>query len=159
VEPPAQPDPAGEDLAGEDPVPAAGATREDPSGEDVAAEDPEGVEAEGADAPMPRPKRGYLLPGAIALAVLVIIGVVVGAGDIQHSAPTSLYGKDVASNLSGGIETEQGWHTAPQLMCPPVEPARQGLEFQCTLVHDGNRQTVDVYEVNNHGNLRWSLAG
>src|SRR5579875_2331816 len=60
--------------------------------------------AGGAPAPRARSRRGYFLPGAIALAALLLIGAAVGAGDLSHPSPRTLRGADVAAQISLGVQ-------------------------------------------------------
>ncbi len=112
------------------------------------------------EAPPRRGRRGYFLPGAIALAALLLIGVAVGAGDLSHPAPHTLRGPDVASQISLGVQAQQNSRTAPTVDCPASEPVKQGVTFRCALSTGpgGATRVVTVTEVDGRGNLRWSLA-
>ena len=118
----------------------------------------------------PRPRRGYFLPGAIALGALLLIGGAVGAGDLAHPAPHTLSGPDMAAEISLGIETAQGLSQPPPVSCPAREPVRDGLQFTCTTAaHPASVPgslpgsvpvSVPVYvtEIDGRGHLRWSLT-
>ena len=103
----------------------------------------------------PRRKRARWIPGLIALAALLAIGFVVGAGgDLSHPAPRSLSGRDVSMQLATGIQAVESRSSPPAVTCPPSEPVRAGLKFQCS--YDGGRP-IDVVEIDSRGHLRWSL--
>jgi hypothetical protein len=100
----------------------------------------------------------------VSLAVLTAVGVLLGAGDLNHSSPKQLNGTDVAEQISLGIQAREGSHTPASVRCPATEPVRQGWRFVCTRVAaakagTGAVQAVDVVEIDNRGHLRWSLAG
>jgi hypothetical protein len=105
-----------------------------------------------------RPRRGYWLPGAIALTVLVIIAVAVGGGDLDHSAPKTLHGPDVASEIALGIQTQEATNNAPTVSCPRSEPVRSGLHFECSVVSAGKKTPVEVVEIDGRGHLRWQVG-
>lgn len=101
--------------------------------------------------------KGYFLPGFIAMVALVGIGVfVAGAGDLQHRAPSTLAGSDIAAQIALGIQTQQNTARAPSVTCPPSEPVRSGFRFYCRLAGKPAR-TVEVTEVDSRGRVRWSL--
>ncbi len=106
--------------------------------------------------PVGRRGKGYFLPGSIALVALLGIGLFVGAGDLQHRPATTISGPDIASQIALGIQAQQILSSPPWVICPPQEPIRQGLRFQCTL---GGRPAKPVYvtEVDDRGRVRWSL--
>jgi hypothetical protein len=109
-------------------------------------------------APAPRPRRGYLVPGAIALVVLVAIGAALGAGDLDHSRPSTLHGPDVAHELALGIQAQQRSHALPDVRCPATEPVRAGWQFACQLIGIGPDRSVQVTEIDSRGHLRWRLG-
>jgi Domain of unknown function (DUF4333) len=106
-------------------------------------------------------KRGRWVPGLIALAALLLIGVVFGAGaDLTHPGPKSLSGRDVADQIALGVQADKGWSQPPQVHCPASEPAKPGVAFRCTMVgpHTGGTVSVEVTEIDSRGHLRWSLS-
>lgn len=106
-----------------------------------------------------RGKRGYFLPGAIALAALLLIGGAIGAGDLVHPAPKKLRGPEVASQIALGVQVQQNRTSALRVTCPAVEPVRTGYHFDCTLdTGTGTPVTVTVTEFNGRGGLHWSLG-
>lgn len=104
-----------------------------------------------------RRKRARWIPGLIALAALLAIGFVVGAGgDLSHPAPKSLSGRDVSAQLATGIQAVESRPSPPAVTCPASEPVRVGLRFRCS--YDGGKP-IDVVEIDSRGHLRWSLPG
>jgi hypothetical protein len=104
----------------------------------------------------PPARRGYWLPAAIALAVLLAIGAAIGAGDLDHSSPRYLSGADIDSQIALAVQLQLGTRTAPQLHCPASEPVRAGLAFACTATAAGHTETLRVVEIDSRGDLRWS---
>jgi hypothetical protein len=105
-----------------------------------------------------RGRRGYWVPGLIAMAVLLAIAVAVGAGDLDHGAPRVLQGPDMASQIALGIQTQEGADHAPDVHCPKSEPVRSGWQFECSVIQAGKRVPVNVVELNQHGQLSWHLG-
>ena len=89
-----------------------------------------------------RRRRGYWIPGLIALAVLLGIGLAFGAGDLDHSGPTTLAGPEIAENLAGAIQASEGTPSPPTVHCPHSEPARAGLQFVCTVGEAGTTASI-----------------
>lgn len=106
-------------------------------------------------------KRGYLLPGVIALGALVALGTAFGAGDLYHQPPSALAGPDVASQISLAIQAEQNVVTAPAVSCPASEPVRAGLVFYCAEKPEsaGPPVEITVRETDSRGNLSWKFSG
>lgn len=121
------------------------------------AEAPDAVEGERPASRSPRGGRGYFLPGAIALVALLVIGLLWGAGDLEHPAAKELDGPDTASQIALGIQAQQNLERAPVVSCPPREPVRAGLVFDCTLVGSPPR-AIHVTEIDSRGEVRWSLG-
>ena len=110
-------------------------------------------------APDVQPKRrGYLLPGLIALAARVTIGLIFGAGDLSHPAYTSINGPDIEQQIAQAMQVEQNIGTAPEVTCPRREPVRAGLTFDCTARTPTGEQVVHVTEIDSRGEIRWSLS-
>jgi hypothetical protein len=106
----------------------------------------------------PRRRKGYWLPGAIALTVLLVIALALGAGDLDHSSPATLHGSDVAREIGLGMQAEQGGHAPADVRCPPSEPVRAGWQFACSTERSGLTRTVQVTEIDGRGHLRWRLG-
>jgi hypothetical protein len=111
-----------------------------------------------APAPAPGARRGYLLPGVIALVALVAIGAAAGAGDLDHSRPSTLHGPDVAHELALGIQAQQGSRPLPDVRCPATEPVHDGWQFACRLVGRAPDRSVRVTEIDGRGHLRWRIG-
>lgn len=110
-------------------------------------------------APDVQPKRrGYWVPGLIALTVLVMIGLIFGAGDLSHPAYTSINGPDIELQISQAMQVEQNTGTAPEISCPRREPVRAGLTFDCSARTPTGQEVVHVTEIDNRGAIRWSLS-
>ena len=107
-------------------------------------------------APAGRRGRGYFLPGLIALAALLALGLFVGAGDLEHPAPHRLDGTAIASQIALAIQVEQNSAAAPRVSCPPDEPVRAGFQFDCSMAGSPSR-TVRVTEVDDRGQVRWAF--
>jgi hypothetical protein len=91
------------------------------------------------------------------MVVLFAIGLVLGAGDLQHRSPTTLHGSDVAQEIAFGIQAQEGATAPPVVHCPGAEPVRAGWRFGCTVVEAGAGRAVQVTEIDGRGHLRWSL--
>lgn len=116
------------------------------------------VGAPRAAPPTGRRGKGYFVPGIIALAALLAIGVFfVGAGDLQHKAATDLAGADIASQISLAIQAQENSARPPAVTCPSREPVRLGARFQCTVKGSPDRP-VYVTEVDGRGRIRWSFT-
>jgi len=92
------------------------------------------------------------------MAVLLLIAVAVGAGDLDHSAPHVLEGPDIAAQISLGIQSQEGAATAPAVHCPKSEPVRTGWKFECSAQQAGKSVPVQVVELDQHGQLSWRLG-
>ncbi len=107
-----------------------------------------------------RPRRGYFLPGVIALGALLGIGTAFGAGDLVHQAPRVLSGAEVASQVELGLQAELDTVSQPYVTCPASEPVKAGLTFTC-LEHPrtGPARPISVTEIDAHGQLRFGRPG
>lgn len=109
----------------------------------------------------PRRRRGRWIPGLIALAALLAIGFIFGAGgDLTHPSPHVLSGRDVAGQIALGIQAEKRMASPPSVDCPSSEPIKAGLVFQCSVTGLPSSPTgaVGVTEIDNRGHLRWQLT-
>jgi hypothetical protein len=111
-----------------------------------------------AEGPRARRRRGYWIPGLIALAVLLGIGLALGAGDLDHGGATTLAGPEMAQELAQAIQARDGTPSPPTVHCPHTEPARAGLQFDCTIIGAGPARTLHVTEINNRGALSWRFG-
>ena len=106
-------------------------------------------------------RRNRLVPGLIALAALLAIGIIFGAGaDLTHPSPHSLSGRDISAQIELGIQTEKGLTNLPAVTCPSSEPVKAGLSFECSVtgVRTAGTSNVEVTEVDGRGHLRWQLV-
>lgn len=112
------------------------------------------------DPPLQQPprRRGYWVPGLIALAALVLIGLILGAGDLSHPADRSINGDDIAQQISQGIQVQEKAASPPEVTCPGREPVHPGLAFECTSRSANGLQVVYVTEIDDRGEIRWSLT-
>ncbi len=104
-----------------------------------------------------RRRRGYWVPGLIATAVLLAIGLALGAGDLDHRSPSTLAGPEVAQNIALGVQAQEG-SQALDVHCPASEPVRVGRQFDCTLTQAGRTRSIHVVEIDGRGHLRWTLG-
>ena len=148
-------------------MPATGTNRGDPEPVDCRAVDAAtepGVTEGGLARPVPReepetgrptpPRRGYLVPGIIALLVLAVIAVVIDVAGLQSHTPTTLAGSQIAQDVSEALQAAQQHATSPDVRCPAEEPLRVGLVFDCTLLRSGRPpETIRVTERTKSGTL------
>ena len=138
-------------TGGVGPAPAADSGPEAGPGRDA------GPDADLGPAPGPRGRRGYWVPGLIAMTVLLAIGLAFGAGDLDHRSSSTLNGADVAEQIAVAIEAQQSAHGPPEVECPPSEPVRPGWRFVCTVEQTASERTVQVTEIDGRGHLHWQL--
>ncbi len=100
-------------------------------------------------------RRGYLVPGLIALAVLAVIAVAIDVIGLQPSTPTTLAGPDVATLIAQGMQARSGASQPPQIRCPSAEPVRAGVQFTCQLDAVGGARTILVQETTGQGTFTW----
>jgi len=107
-----------------------------------------------------RSRRGYFLPGVIALAALLGIGTAFGAGDLVHQAPRVLSGPEVASQVELGLQAELNSVNQPYVTCPSSEPVKAGLTFTCfERPRSGPARPISVSEIDARGQLQFGLPG
>lgn len=104
-----------------------------------------------------RGRRGYLLPGAIALAALIGLAAVINAVGQTHLSPRTLAGPDVATYITQGLQAS-GDRRGPVVRCPASEPVRAGLVFACTLREAGATRAVRVTETDGSGTFTYAVA-
>lgn len=93
--------------------------------------------ASATSAAQPRPRRGYLVPGLIALVVLAAIAVVVNFVGLQSRTPRTLAGSEAATLISQQLQAAHQEATPPDVTCPASEPLRAGVVFRCVLHRTG----------------------
>jgi hypothetical protein len=116
------------------------------------------VPATGTPAPGRAARRGYFVPGLVALVALLGIGLAVGAGDLNHRAPHTLDGSDVAAQIALALQVQQGSSGPPKVDCPGPQPVRAGWTFTCTMVGRTGNEAIHVVEVDGRGNLHWTIV-
>ncbi|MHB1928884.1 MAG: DUF4333 domain-containing protein [Acidimicrobiales bacterium] len=99
-------------------------------------------------------KRGYYLPGIIALVVLVGMSVVFALTALRSYDPRVLHGPDVAQSLAEGLQVGA---TPPTVRCPAAEPRRPGVVFDCTLLRPGRAPRTIQVTVTTPQSLRYRL--
>jgi hypothetical protein len=105
----------------------------------------------------PRPKRGYLVPGIIALVVCATIGIVIDLAGLQSRTPSTLAGRQLDALVSQSLQATHPQRTPPQVRCPATEPERTGLVFDCSLVRPGRHDgVIRVTELSGSGTLHIS---
>jgi hypothetical protein len=92
------------------------------------------------------PRRGYLVPGIIALVVLAVIALVIDVTALQSHSPSSIVGQEVEQDISSWAQAQEGL-SSPVASCPAHEPKRDGAVFYCTLTASGRTRTVRVTEL------------
>jgi hypothetical protein len=119
----------------------------------VASPDPRPAQSAGKTA-----KRGYLLPGTIALGALVVIGLVINFS-FTHHTPRNLDGQEVSMGIAEGLQAQERSASPPEVSCPPSRPLQTGLRFTCTRQRSGGDQVIEVTEINNIGGYRRQVVG
>jgi len=105
-----------------------------------------------------RAKRGYFVPGLIALVVLAAAGGVANFAGLNHAGPHRLAGPDVETFLAQAIQSSNGLSQPPSISCPPSEPVRAGFRFTCTWQRAGGNRPVSVTETDSRGQFRYSVS-
>lgn len=78
-------------------------------------------------------KRGYFVPGIIALIVLLAAGGIINAAAISHSPPKRLDGPYVATQIADAYQTTHHLESPPPVTCPDNQPVAAGYRFTCEL--------------------------
>ncbi len=108
------------------------------------------------DPPAPaRPRRGYWVPGLIAMTFLVVVSVVFVLVGVQSHVGRTLQGPVVAEELSLDLQTAG---STPLVRCPSEEPLRPGLVFYCTESAGGGPERIRVTETSERGGFSYRLA-
>ncbi len=111
-----------------------------------------------SDAPPQTPgrrRRGYWLPGLIAMTFLVVVSVAFGLVGLESHVGRRLQGQVVAEDLA--LDLQSG-ATIPTVRCPSEEPRRAGLSFYCTERSPGRTpRTIQVTETAARGGFRYRL--
>ncbi|MDQ6836920.1 MAG: DUF4333 domain-containing protein [Actinomycetota bacterium] len=106
-----------------------------------------------------RGKRGYFIPGLIALIVLLAGGAFVNFGGLSHDTPSQLDGTNVATRIAQNYQANHQLESPPPVRCPNNEPVAAGLRFACQLLRPGAVPlSVDVTETRN-GQITYRVTG
>ena len=89
-------------------------------------------------------RRGYLVPGLIALAFLAALALVINWAGLSHPRPRTLSRSDAQTLLSQALQVQLGDASPPQVRCPGAEPVRAGWRFTCHLLHPCLLYTSDA---------------
>jgi hypothetical protein len=108
-----------------------------------------------------RPKRGYFLPGAIAMTVLVGASVAFALVGLRTHYPDRLAGPEVAQNLAASIQAQSRRAEAapPEVDCPAEEPVRPGLVFDCRMVRPGRPPATIRVTERTRGDYSFAVLG
>lgn len=106
-----------------------------------------------------RGKRGYFIPGLIALAVLLAGGAVATAGGLSHASPSRLDGTHLGTLIAENYQNNHQLASPPPVRCPTNEPVAAGHHFVCQLLRTkGGPLTVDVTETGG-GQITYQVPG
>ncbi len=106
----------------------------------------------------PPRRRGYLVPGLIALIVCAGLAALIDVTVLQSHTPSRLVGSEVATQLAQAIQADRSEAQPPVIHCPPSEPLRAGRVFYCTLVRPGhNDAVIKVTEASTAGQFHFAL--
>jgi hypothetical protein len=104
-------------------------------------------------------KRGYFIPGLIALAVLLAGGAFATAGGLSHATPTQLDGVHVGTLIAENYQNNHQLESPPPVQCPRSEPVAAGHRFVCQLLRSkGGPLPIEVTETSG-GQITYQLAG
>ncbi len=112
-----------------------------------------------APAPKRVTKRGYWLPGLIALTFLILAALVINFVGLRHTDPRMLHGRDVETQLAENLQAVGGSAQPPEVSCPSSEPVRKGLVFTCVVHRGSGLSTLVVTETDNRGAYKYAPEG
>jgi Domain of unknown function (DUF4333) len=116
--------------------------------------DPIGEMSEGTEKVPPR-RSTYLRSGAVALVVLVVIGILINLFLLQRHTGSTVDGQEIAERISQGIQANTGVTSPPQVRCPPSLPLSES-DFNCTLEKGATRVIIEVHR--RGGTLTWNVT-
>jgi len=120
---------------------------------------PMGHGAPAADGTPTRPRRrGYFVPGLIALVAMLAGGAALNIGGLDHASPSRLAGSDVATFVAQGIQADRGLASPPAISCPSSEPDRAGFTFACVWHRGAQDVAIRVTETTRTGQFRFSVS-
>lgn len=104
-------------------------------------------------------KRGYFIPGMIALAVLLVGGGIVDAAAFSHGSPHRLPGPLISAQIADNYQGNHGLASPPPVRCPGDEPVTAGHHFTCQLLRaNAAPLAVSVTETGG-GQVSYQVAG
>ncbi|MGI8753131.1 MAG: DUF4333 domain-containing protein [Acidimicrobiales bacterium] len=104
-------------------------------------------------------KRGYFVPGLIALAVLLAGGAFASAGGLSHASPSRLDGAHVGTLIAENYQNNHQLESPPPVQCPNNEPVASGHRFVCHLLRTkGCPLSVQVTETGG-GQFTYQVPG
>jgi hypothetical protein len=104
-------------------------------------------------------KRGYFVPGIIALAVLLAVGAFAYGGGLSHASPSAVDGSRVATLIAETYQNNHRLASPPPVQCPARQPAATGHRFGCQLLRQaGAPLPVEVTETGG-GQFTFQVAG
>lgn len=101
----------------------------------------------------------YVRSGLVALAVVVVLGVLLNFFLLAPRAPGALDGPVVAQGIERALQFNANGQeaTPPTVVCPTREPRRAGLTFTCHLRRGGGSTPVVVRETNAAGSFTFKV--
>lgn len=103
----------------------------------------------------PARRSTYLRSGAVALGVVVVIGVLINFFLLQRHTGSTVDGHEIALELSQAIQAQEGAKSPPQVSCPSSLPKSE-INFNCTLVKGPARVIVAVHR--SGGSFTWNIT-
>jgi len=103
----------------------------------------------------PARRSTYLRSGAVALGVVVVIGVLINFFLLQRHTGSTVDGHEIAQELSQAIQARTGVSTPPQVVCPSSLPESEP-NFDCTLEKGAGRVIVEVHR--SGGSFTWDIT-
>jgi len=103
----------------------------------------------------PARRSTYLRSGAVALGVVVVIGVLINFFLLQRHTGATVDGHEIAQELSQAIQAKTGVSSPPQVACPSALPKSEA-NFNCTLVKGPQRVLVQVHR--SGGSFTWTIT-
>jgi hypothetical protein len=104
-------------------------------------------------------KRGYFVPGIIALAVLLAVGAFAYGGGLSHAGPSGVDSSRVAALIAETYQNNHQLASPPPVQCPDHEPVAIGHRFECQLLRKaGGPLPVEVTETGG-GQFTFQVTG
>ena len=103
----------------------------------------------------PARRSSYLRSGAVALAVVVVIGVLINFFLLQRHTGSTVDGQEVALDISRAIQAQTGATSQPQVGCPASLP-KTDVDFNCTLEKATGNVVIQVHR--SGGSFTWKIT-